>query len=138
MRDALLGIMNNAELDSAKRAQALVDLHLKSVEQASEKASQYYHELRDKWVGEAKAEFGDNLNPTLGNIAKLIDEYGGNAEQRAAIRDTFTLTGAGDNPAIVRLFANIAKQLVVEGRPIGGTPAGSVRLPEEILFGKAN
>lgn len=134
MRDGLLGILNNAELDAQSRAQALVDLHLKSVEQASEKASQYYHDLRSEWTEKAKAEFGEGLNPAIANISKLIDAYGGNQQQIAEIRDTFALTGAGDNPAIFRLMHNVAKALVAEGRPIGGNPGGSVRTPAEVLF----
>lgn len=129
-----LGVMNNAELSPQARAQALVDLQAKVVSEASEKASETYHNLRAQWTEQAKTEFGERLEPTIGEISKLIDAYGGTKEQITEIRDAFALTGAGDNPSIFRLFANIAKELVKEGRPLGGQPAGGARTTAEILF----
>lgn len=129
-----LGVMNNAELSPQARAQALVDLQAKVVSEASEKASETYHNLRAQWTEQAKTEFGERLEPTIGEIGKLIDAYGGTKEQIMEIRDAFALTGAGDNPSIFRLFANLAKELVKEGRPLGGQPAGGARTAAEILF----
>lgn len=135
IRDELLGVMNNAELDPKGRAQALVDLHQKALEQASEKASEFYRETRDKWATETRTEFGEKLNPALGDIAKLIDEYGGNETQRAELRDAFTMTGAGDHPGVVRLLHNVAKVLVAEGKILpGGGPSNAGGSAAERIF----
>lgn len=134
VRDEFIGILNNVELSPQARAQALVDLQAKVVEQTSEKASQYFTEIRTGWIKQVETELGADLNPSAANIAKLIDAYGGTKEQVAEIRDTFALTGAGDNPAIFRLMNNLAKELVKEGRPLGGQPAGGARTAAEILF----
>lgn len=133
----LLGVLNDQKLDPAGRAQALVDLHLKANEQASEKASEFYREIQDKWVGEAVQEFGgeEKLKPILGNISKLIDKFGGNQEQVKELRELFSLTGAGNSPRMVGFLNNIAQQLVVEGRPVGGAPSGGdQRTAADILY----
>jgi hypothetical protein len=138
---SLLGVLNDQALEPATRAQALVDLHLKAIESASEKASEFYRDLQDKWVGEAIQEFGgeDKLRPMLADVAKLVDKYGGNPQQQAELRDLFALTGAGNSPRMVGFLHAIAKELVVEGRPAtGGSPAAQGRTAAEILYPNMN
>jgi len=137
MATGLLGVLNDQNLPPAERAQALVDLHLKAVDAASEKASQFYRELQDEWVGQAVKEFGgeEKLKPILGDVAKLIDEFGGTPEQRTELRDLFSLTGAGNSPRMVGFLYNIAQKLAVEGKPAtGGSPANAGRSAAEILY----
>jgi hypothetical protein len=139
--NSLLGVLNDQKLAPGDRAQALVDLHLKSVESASEKASQFYRELQDEWVGQAVQEFGgeDKLRPMLGAISGLIDEYGGTPEQRTELRDLFSLTGAGNSPRMIGFLHSIAKALSVEGKPMtGGQPATAGRTAAEILYPNMN
>jgi hypothetical protein len=141
MANSLLGVLNDQNLPPEGRAQALVDLHLKSVESASEKASQFYRELQDEWVGQAIQEFGgeDKLRPMLADISVLIDEYGGTPDQRTELRDLFSLTGAGNSPRMVGLLHNLAKALTVEGKPMtGGQPATAGRTAAEILYPNMN
>lgn len=134
IRDELLSIMNNQELAPAARAQALADLHLKAVTLASEKGSQAYQDLQKQWKGQAEAEFGERLDPTLGGISKLIDEFAGTRAQAAELRDLFALTGAGNSPSMIRFLDNVAKKLVVEGRPVAGTPSNAGKSAAEILY----
>lgn len=137
----LLGVLNDQKLSPEARAQALVDLHLKASEAASEKASGFYRELQDKWVGEAVKEFGgeEKIKPVLGGISKLLDTYGGTKEQVAELRDVFALTGAGNNPRIVSFLHNIAQKLVTEGQIVNGSPAGGAqRSAAEILYPSMN
>ena len=141
MANSLLGVLNDQNLPPAERAQALVDLHLKSVESASERASQFYRELQDEWVGQAIQEFGgeDKLRPMLGAISLLIDEYGGTPEQRTELRDLFSLTGAGNSPRMVGFLYNLSKELSKEGKPMtGGQPATAGRTAAEILYPNMN
>lgn len=134
VRDELLGVLNNQELDPKARAQALVDLHVKTMQAASEKGSQMYREMQEGWVKEAEKEFGDKLAPTLGNVSKLIDQFGGDREQTAALRDLFTLTGAGNSPHMVRFLGRIAQELVVEGRPVSPQGVGGERTLASRLY----
>ena len=137
MATGLLGVLNDQNLSAEGRAQALVDLHLKAVDAASEKASQFYRELQDEWVGQAVKEFGgeEKLKPILGDVAKLIDEFGGTPEQRTELRDLFSLTGAGNSPRMVGFLHNIAQKLAVEGKPAtGGSPPNAGRSAAEILY----
>lgn len=134
LRDELLGVLNNAELDSKGRAQALVDLHIKALKEASEKGSQAFMDMQTEWQDKAKAEYGQKLEPALSNIAKLIDKYGGDAEQTRELRDLFTMTGAGNNVRMIRFLDNIAQQLVVEGRPVPGAPSSAGRTIAQTLY----
>lgn len=140
LADGLIGVLNDQKLEPAARAQALVDLHVKAVNEASEKASEFYRTMQDEWVAEAVKEFGgeDKLRPMLGGIARLIDEYGGTPEQTAALRETFALTGAGNHPRMVGFLYNIAKKLSLEGSPVNGTPPNGDRTAAEILYPNMN
>lgn len=133
----LVGVLNDPKLEPAARAQALVDMHLKAVEAASEKASKFYEDLQTEWVESALKEFGgeEKLRPMLGDIAKLIDKYGGTTEQQSELRDLFALTGAGNSPRMVGFLYNIAKELSAEGRPLtDGRPSSQGRTAAEILY----
>jgi hypothetical protein len=132
-RDEFLAVMNNAELDAKGRAQALIDLQAKAMQAASEKNSQLWTDMQNKWVEQAKTEFGPALDPALGNIAKLLDEYGGTPDQVKELRDVFTLTGAGNHPAMVRFLDNLGKPLR-EGGAKTGSPTGSAKTPGEVLY----
>jgi len=120
LRDEFLGVVNNQELSPKDRAQGLLDLYTKAATKASETASNEWNELQTKWQGEVKADAeigGAKLPETLGRIGQLIDQYG-DAETRTA----FDLTGAGNNPAVIKFLNKVAAKLV-EGGPVSGQPA---------------
>lgn len=132
MKD-FLGVMNNAELTPQARAQALVDLQAKAMQAVSERGNKLWSDMQDKWQEDARTKFGTALEPTLGNISKLLDEYGGTAEEVKELRDVFTLTGAGNHPAMIRFLENLGKPLR-EGSAKRGDPGGQGRTPESILY----
>lgn len=131
-RDEFLKIMNNAELSPKDRAQALIDLQAKAMQAVSERGNKLWTDMQETWRKEATTQFGAALEPALGNISKLLDEYGGTAEQVKELRDVFTLTGAGNNPAMIRFLDNLGKPLR-EGTAKAGTVSGQ-RTPEQILY----
>lgn len=80
-----------------------------------------YSDLQNKWIGEVKAdpEFGGaKLESSLADAAKAIDSFGG-----PALRDALRVTGAGNNPAIVKAFIQIGKLISDESRFVSGKPA---------------
>lgn len=133
IRDEFLGVMNNAELTPQARAQALIDLQAKVVQAASERGSKAAADMQTEWIKEANTQFGMALVPMLGNIAKLVDQFGGTAEQVKELRDVFTLTGAGNHPAMVRFLDNVGKPLR-EGQARSGAPSSQGRTAGEILY----
>ena len=84
-----------------------------------------WNELNDKWRAEVKADAklgGANLDATIATVASGIDLVSTPAEAQA-VREALTMTGAGNNPAIVRLLHGMAARLVEKGAVQGKSPA---------------
>lgn len=133
LRDKFLEVMNNAELAPQARAQALIDLQAEVAKAVSERGNKLWQDMQETWVKDAQTQFGAALEPALGNISKLLDQYGGTPEQVKELRDVFTLTGAGNHPAMVRFLDNLGKPLR-EGSAKSGAPSGSQRSAAERLY----
>jgi hypothetical protein len=130
----------NKDMPASEKAQALLDLHAKTVlasqdsivKQYNETTMQKWNETRDAWVETAKADpdfGGTKFDTSLGGISQLIDKYGD-----AAAREAFDVTGAGDHPAIFKFLARIAADLG-EGTPtVGDPPVPGERAPGSRIF----
>lgn len=117
-----------------EKAQGLLDLFAKVTKANADKATADFQTQQTGWVNEINAlpEFqGEARATSLQAIGKVFDEYG-TPEARAAL-DAF---GTGNNPALVKMFHNIAKALsegtpTSPGRPTNtgadGKPAASAR-----------
>lgn len=99
-------------------AQKLLDLYtnnIKSTAEAAQRAAQdQFTSLNTKWTGETNAlpEFqGEAKKQTLAILGRTMDEFGS-----PEAREAFNLTGAGNNPHIVKYILSLA-QAVVEGSP---------------------
>lgn len=136
--DEFLGVMNNADMKPEERAQALINLYADTMKEASEKGSQLWNETQDTWAKECEAlpEIGGGKLPeTLGGISKLLTEYSGGGEEEKQLRDVFEITGAGNNPHMVKFLDRMAKALVKEGSPASGGPAATSKSDAELLYG---
>lgn len=128
-----LGIVNEAKLP-AEAAQKLVDLHTSFAKQASEAGSKLWEETQKSWQDEVRADpeiGGQKLEENLSHVAKLIDRFGGDRAQ--AIREAFSITGAGNNPAIVRFMVAVGKELS-DPSPISGRPTSAPLDAASILY----
>jgi hypothetical protein len=131
LRDEFLTLLNDDKLSGKERAQALIDLQVKAMREASEAGSQEFADMQTKWRDEVKAdaEFaGEKLQPALGRIGRLLTEYG--TEELNGVLD---LTGAGNNVHMVRFLNNIAGKLV-EGGPVSGSPRTQETSAAQRLF----
>ena len=129
--DEFLGVVNNPELDAKGRAQALIDLQVKAMREASEAGSQAFADMQKTWQDEVKAYpafAGEKLQPALGRIGRLLTEYG--SEELNGVLD---MTGAGNNLHVVRFLDNIAGKLV-EGGPAFGAPRTQEASAAQRLF----
>lgn len=108
MANKFLEILNG-DMAPKDRANALIALHGETMSAASEASSKAWEDMQTEWKDEAKADpdiGGAKLQPTLTNIGKLIDEFGDEK-----VRGVFDLTGAGNNPHMIKFLGKIADKL---------------------------
>jgi hypothetical protein len=110
--DAFKGTLAEAGFP-ADKAQALFDLGTKQVEAAvaafAESNAKAFNEMVTKWGDEIKSdpEIGGSRSAEVQTtLGRALDEYG-SKEARSA----FELTGAGNNPAIVKMIYKMAQAL---------------------------
>lgn len=104
--------------------QELINFHVAEVQAVADRVQrsnvEAWDRMQDQWVSDFRSdrEIGGNREiTTLRNCAAVIEQYGGSPEQQAQLREIFTVTGAGNNPAVIRLLNNIGRVLS-EGRPV--------------------
>lgn len=126
-----LEVVNDQKLTPKDRAQALVNLQLEAATAASERNSTLWKETQDGWKEEAKAlpEIGGaKLPETLADIRKLLDTYGS-----AELDGVLDLTGAGNNPHVIKFLHKLAKAHK-EGGPLIGGPTNGPKDAAAILY----
>lgn len=131
LRDSLLETMNNADLSAKDRTAALIDLHTKALTQASEMASKQWDDLQEQWQNEAKADpviGGQKLPQAIASISKLVTEYG-----TPELAQVFEMTGAGNNPHMIKFLYNVAAKMT-EGGFSPGSPAGGDTTAAQRMF----
>lgn len=119
-----LETLSNTKLSPTERAQALVDMHVKSLTAAQEAVNLQMDQTEAGWKKSIASDkdfgSGDEKSPLKPEakaiISKAIDAYGG-----AELRQALDLTGAGNHPAIVSAFYKMAK-ILSEGNYVGGSP----------------
>ncbi len=120
---------------SQEGAQELVDFYAKNVKEALDAPYEVYKETRKGWRDEIQAdpEIGGKLDAVKTSIGRLIDSFG-NPKVAEGFRRAMDLTGAGDNPDIVRGLYALSQRLAEgtsvrgngpspEGQRAPGTPA---------------
>jgi hypothetical protein len=113
LANEFIEIINDSEKSLTDKANALVELHTKNLALAQEADSAAWDKVQDEWKTEAKADQevgGPKLQPTLTNIAKLVDEFGSDD-----LRKVFDLTGAGNNVHMIKFLGKIA-DVLTEGK----------------------
>lgn len=130
---AYTGILGEGKV-SPEHGQKLLDMHLQELNTAAEKIAQrqwdVFNETQNRWRSEAQADpeiGGDKFATSIRTIMALVDQFGGNAQERAALLDAFKITGAGNNPSMLRFMHRAAQGLSKEAVP---TPAPPPRMPQ--------
>lgn len=116
----------NGEMEPKDRANALVELHTKTMTEALEADSKAWDNMQTEWKEAAKADpdiGGAKLQPTLTNIGKLLDEFGD-----SDVRSVFDGTGAGNNVHMIKFLGKIAETLT-EGKFFKAGVPGSANDP---------
>ena len=119
--------------DAVAELTALQATAMKNVSDGGTKA---WSDMQEKWTGEVKADpeiGGEKLPEVLGSISKLVDKYG-----TPDLRSAMDVTGAGNNPHVIRFLAKVAKDLG-EGKFVpAGDPALGKKSAAERLFPNQN
>lgn len=125
-----LELVNGAKLPK-EEAEALLGLHAKFLERAASQMETAWDELQNNWRAEVEALPEVAKNPALAqaNIAKILDKYG-SEEARQAL----DVTGAGNNPHVVKMFLKLAADLA-EQPPVSGAISPTSRSREQRIYG---
>ena len=121
---------------SQEQAQKFIDLAVSREKAQAESGLRAFVDLQNKWVSEIKADpdiGGERLQATIASATRAIDRLA-----VPGLREALDLTGAGNNPAIVKAFARIG-QMISEDRfrPGNGAPSTALRSPAEVIYGAA-
>lgn len=116
---------------SQEEAQSGIDFFTKQMQAAQEAPANFYLETRKGWQEEAKtsADLGPKFNEVKSTIGKAIAMLP--TDVGTAFKEAMDVTGAGDHPAFIRAFYQLA-QKVTEGRPVNGngpSPNGQSKGP---------
>lgn len=116
-----------------EQAQKLIDLAVSREQAAAQRGVQAFVDLQQRWVSEIKVDpdiGGPRLTASLAAASRAIDRLA-----IPGLKDALNLTGAGNNPAIVKAFVRIGQMLTEDRFAPGRSPAPAApRSPAEILY----
>jgi hypothetical protein len=118
--DKAIEVMNDSALSPKERLQKLVDLQANLVQRANEASEAAWTGMQNQWRQEAEALpdiGGAKLPETLATIKKGLDLSGADK----AFYEAMVLTGAGNNPHVIRVLHALTKNLS-ESKPVLGEP----------------
>jgi hypothetical protein len=132
----LATLLQDDKLAPQDRAQKLVDLHTRSLQEAANRPMQYWIEQNKTWQKEISADpdvgSGNPEKPLkaehVAQVSKLIDQFGGQP-----LREALWSTGAGNNPAVVKAFVKMAR-LLTEGGHVTGSPPAKPKNAAEAFY----
>ena len=104
--------------------QQMVDFFVSEQQRQLTQLEDNFKATRKQWAQDAKNDptyGGQNYAENLSHAGKLIEQYGGNAEEQKMLRQVLYVTGAGDHPALIKLFMRAGKALAAEGKPVPAT-----------------
>jgi hypothetical protein len=109
-----------------EQGQKLVDFYVGKTSEAVTQPYQVWRDTQARWVSEVKADpfLGPRLNQVTTTISKAIDQVAGNnAKLAEGFRQAMDFTGAGNHPAFIRMFYELASMITEGGHVAGGGPS---------------
>lgn len=132
---AFAEVLNDAKLSSQDRGQKLIEMHTQAMKQVVDTAQNDWQKIQNDWKAEIRADAelgGANYEAMTQSVGKLLDNP---AFADKATKEAFLLTGAGNNPAIVRFVSRVAKALTEGGHVAGNPPSPKPKGAAEIMYG---
>jgi hypothetical protein len=121
-----------------EQAQGLVTKIGSQMAEAAQAQVATWVQMNTDWQTAIKADTeigGANFEPMKVSVAKLFDDYVGpqNSPDRKALNEALLLTGAGNNPAIVKAWARIAAAHG-EGSHVAGNPPRVAASAADLMY----
>ena len=101
------------------KAQAVVDLGVKLMQQAQEVQVEAMQAARAEWVDQVRADKeigGDKLAPNLALAKRALDSFGS-----PALAELMDASGLGNHPEVIRAFVKIGKAISDDKLVTGGS-----------------
>lgn len=124
---AYTGLLSEANV-SQEIGQKLIDLHIAEISRLREAEQQrqrdVFNEMRTGWRDEFERDpqiGGNRRQTTLNSVVGFLRHYASDADHLQRVMQVAEFTGWGDNPDMIKLFANAAKGLAQqyrEGAPV--------------------
>jgi hypothetical protein len=120
-----------------KQAQALIDLYAKQVKASTERGQADWRTLQDTWQKEARndpelAKLG-GAQGFDGAIASVNNLMADPKFQTPGLVDALKITGAGNNPTVIKFLAKVSAALS-EGKPAIGAPPKAQPSLAELMY----
>lgn len=114
---------------SQEQGQKLVDFYTKLTQEAFDAPFNQWLDQQETWQKEIKEdpEIGGKMTEVKATTRKFVDSIG-DPKLAEAFREAMDFTGAGNNPAFVRLFYKLA-QKYTEGTHVAGKGPTDVKSP---------
>ncbi len=112
-----------------EQAQKVLEFGGQKLKERLEAPFKVWTETQRKWQAEVKADpeiGGTKFEQSIKDAAQVFvpgegNPFVGSAEEAQALREALNVTGAGNNPALVKFFVKIGR-LLAEPGPISGKP----------------
>jgi hypothetical protein len=118
---------------SQSAAEALIAQFGPEMAKAATGPYKAWAETQNAWVATVKADpeiGGDNFTRMTSTIAKVLDDP---RFADPGTREALNLTGAGNNPALIRTLYRMA-QALTEGEHVAGNPPRQTKSTAELLY----
>lgn len=128
---------------SQEAGQELLDFHATQMK-AAQKAmtdlqQQVFDDTQRKWRASVDKEFGNQRDTIINEAKSLITQYAGNKKQLREVWDVLAFTGAGNHPAVIRMFRNINRAFGEGQAPISAPSTGTNgQSPADRRYGRKN
>lgn len=129
---ALKEILGDKALSAQDRMQKLTDIHTGLLKTHAETQLKAWNDIQEKWVGEIKADpemGGPKFQVMQATVSKALDQFG-----TPNVRKALTLTGAGNNPDVVKTFFKMSQALVEAGAVPAAKPAAQPKTAADIMW----
>jgi len=117
------GLFKGMNLSQAD-AQKLVDFYVSKTTESADAPYKLWEQTQERWVNEVRAdpELGSKLAAVKTAVSKMIDGVG-DAKLASDFRSAMDYTGAGNNPAFIKVMYALAQRLTEGGHVSGTAPS---------------
>jgi len=119
---AFLGGAAKGGMDG-ESVQAVVEAMGPEITKALSAPYEAWKAMQEEWQGAVKTDpliGGDKTPAVVATINRALAQVSG--DDLAAVKQALEITGAGNNPAIIRAFFRLSQGLVERSGPVTGTP----------------